>query len=274
MRRSIAAVLIASGLIMVAAGCKVTTTQKQAVARELTSAILSSVFLIESQGHHQENHSGAIQTATVVAPLELSAEPIEAAPPAGMESVGDTSTAMREAQSARAATGDRCRQERSSRSPQVIRTKAMEMASSALTPATVNPLPETLPISVHYAEGLAVASHVSFKPLTACLRNEARSAATAMPMAKAKAMATVMNASLSQSENAVVVCRLTIARHGASQEIEKQRSDCQSLRTRSRIEATGSRRIVVVNANVTSDEQELSTLVRNSLCFVTTGPSN
>jgi hypothetical protein len=269
MRRSIAAVLIASGLIVVAAGCKVTTTQKQAVARELTSAILSSVFLIESQGHHQNDQRGAIQTATVVAPPELSSEPIEA-PPVDMEVVGDTSTAL---QSAQVEAGDRCLQEQPSESPQVIRTKAMEVAASGLTPAPVDPRSEVLPLPVHYAESLTVGSHVNFKPLTACVRNEATRVATAMALARATS--TAMSTSLSRSENGVVVCQLTIARHDGSQEIEKQGSDCPSLRTRigSRIEVSGTRRIVV-SPNVTSDEKELSTLVRTSLCFVTTGPSN
>lgn len=275
MRKSIAAVLIASGLIVVGAGCKVTTTQKQAVARELTTAILSSVFLIESRGHHQDDQRGAIQAATVAAPLELSAEPIEAAPAVDMESIGHTSTAMRraqmrEAQRAQVAAGNRCRQEQPSESPRVIRTKAMEVAASGLTPAPVDQWSEALPLPVQYAECLTVGSHVNVKPLTACIRNEATSAATAI----AKATSMAMTASLSRSENGVVVCQLTIERHDGSQEIEKQWSDCPTLRTRigSRIEATGTRRIV--NRNVAIDEQELSTLVRNSLCFVTTGPSN
>ena len=263
MRRSIAAVLFAVVLILLAAGCRVTGKQKQAAARALTSVILNSVFLIQSQGHHQNDRgaSADIGTSSAAQPASEIAgpEPVWIASLGDPAANGDSRRTADEAPCTKPAPGNAAVAESSlPESPQVISTTAIDVVASRLTPA---PAPDALPLPTQIAGSLPIEGRLNLEALTAGLRSAAAP----------RALKTV----LSHTANAVVVCS-TEARRVAVQEIEHRGNDRPRVRIRiaSRFEAGKSRRMVIIERDGPIDEQELSRLVENSLVLVTTAPSH
>jgi hypothetical protein len=273
MRRSIAAVLLSACLIMVAAGCGVPATGKQAAARILTSAILNSVLFIESRGHRAE---GAVSAASAPSP-DVVASPSEKAP-------GEPARACRRAVPPEGDTGPSTEEAaiQSSplrflaESPRPIEARALEVAADGLAPSTRIFSTEASAAAGQSGLRTQIVRRLKVNRLTACQERAVTSpgsAAFAAMTPFAGDVRIVAMASPTASTPRVSI-RRTVKNVPmvALRRLGKRSGPCTVGKVR--IGFNGNETVVVFDADARVEEQELSTIVRNSLCIVSAAPSH
>jgi len=208
MRRSIAAVLLSASLILAAAGCEVSAAQKQAAARFLTSAILNSVLLIESRGHHADDPVAGVEIAAARSagpPSESAAgEPPRAASLRSAQPGGSVTPA--EDQSRRKLPSETAAADTPPlpESPQVIRATAIAAVAGGLTPSTAAHSADASALPVRSDFPAAIRIGLKVNTLTACLQNAVR--ATEVNAVTA----TALSAAVRQTVDAVSIDALPV----------------------------------------------------------------
>jgi hypothetical protein len=231
-----------------------TARQKQSAARVLTSAILNSVFFIESRGHRSDALPETPQTATTAlsmsSPESAGTRPLQVAPlsdrrPTRVVCSGNEATA----DAASTASGGAAQQQPRTASPQPLTPRVIEVTATRLELAIGAPLhEEAWPLSAPTARRFQLVRILKGEGVTVCV-----------PAAVVGAAGT----SLRQLVGALSAGRLGVVRRVVMQTTGAKAIACPRLRTGidARSDEKGTTAIRVIDPGTSTGQRRLSGLV-------------